>query len=167
MVGKPLSWALQQLNVFGSDDESEAERWRRTRGDYVLISVLEHAAESILAEQRARDVSLADTLYSFDSFRATFAAFAFPGVTLSDKDLRVLLKFLERDRRAIVTEGEVRPRVAILARQAAQCSQLIKFVGTGFGTPEVTAVDHGAFELKSAVANLTAQIDNVTAKIDS
>lgn len=167
MVGKPLSWALQQLNVFGSDDESEAERWRRTRGDYVLISVLEHAAESILAEQRARDVSLADTLYSFDSFRATFVASAFPGVTLSDKDLRVLLKFLERDRRAIVTEGEVRPRVAILARLAAHCSQLIKFVGTGFGTPEVTAVDHGALELKSAVANLTAQIDNVTAKIDS
>ena len=59
--------------------------------------------------QRARDVSLADTLYSFDSFRATFATSALPGVTLSDKDLRVLLKFLERDRRAVVTEGEVRP----------------------------------------------------------
>jgi charged multivesicular body protein 7 len=108
VVGKPLSWALQQLNVLGSDDESEAERWKRTRGDYVLVSVLEHAADSVLALQRERDVSLADTLYSFDSFRATFAAYALPGVTLSDKDLRVLLKFLERDRQAVVTEGEVR-----------------------------------------------------------
>jgi hypothetical protein len=62
----------------------------------------------VLASQRARDVSLADTLYNFDSFRATFAASALPGVTLSDKDLRVLLKFLERDRQAVVTEGEVR-----------------------------------------------------------
>jgi len=95
-------------------------------------------------------VSLADTLYSFDSFRATFAASALPGVTLSDKDLRVLLKFLERDRRAVVTDKEV-----------------IKFVRTGFGTPEVTAVDHGALELKCAVANLTSQIDSITAKIDS
>ncbi|KAI9446127.1 Snf7-domain-containing protein [Lactarius indigo] len=150
VVGKPLWWALQQLNVFGSDDESETERWKHTKGDYVLIGVLEHAADSVLASQRARDVSLADTLYSFDSFRATFAASALPGGTLSDKDLRVLLKFLERDRRAIVTEREV-----------------IKFVGTGFGTPEITAVDHGALELKSAVANLTAQIDSITAKIDS
>ncbi|KAH9035493.1 Snf7-domain-containing protein [Lactarius pseudohatsudake] len=150
VVGKPLWWALQQLNVLGSDDESESERWKHTKGDYVLIGVLEHAADSVLASQRARDVSLADTLYSFDSFRATFASSALPGVTLSDKDLRVLLKFLERDRRAIVTEREV-----------------IKFVGTGFSTPEITAVDHGALELKSAVANLTAQIDSITAKIDS
>ncbi|KAH8989182.1 Snf7-domain-containing protein [Lactarius hatsudake] len=150
VVGKPLLWALQQLNVLGSDDESETERWKHTKGDYVLIGVLEHAADSVLASQRARDVSLADTLYTFDSFRATFAASALPGVTLSDKDLRVLLKFLERDRRVIVTEREV-----------------IKFVGTGFSTPEITAVDHGALELKSAVANLTAQIDSITAKIDS
>ncbi|KAI9455003.1 Snf7-domain-containing protein [Lactarius psammicola] len=150
VVGKPLWWALQQLNVLGSEDESEAERWKHTKGDYVLIEVLEHAADSVLASQRARDVSLADTLYSFDSFRATFAASALPGVTLSDKDLRVLLKFLERDRRAVVTEREV-----------------IKFVGTGFGTSEVTAVDHGALELKSAVVSLTAQIDSISAKIDS
>ncbi|KAH9066326.1 Snf7-domain-containing protein [Lactarius vividus] len=150
VVGKPLWWALQQLNVLGSDDEGESERWKHTKGDYVLIGVLEHAADSVLASQRAQDVSLADTLYSFDSFRATFASSALPGVTLSDKDLRVLLKFLERDRRAIVREKEV-----------------IKFVGTGFGTPEITAVDHGALELKSAVANLTAQIDSITVKIDS
>ncbi|KAH8995358.1 hypothetical protein EDB92DRAFT_198022 [Lactarius akahatsu] len=150
VVGKPLWWALRQLNVLGSDDESETERWKHSKGDYVLIGVLEHAADSVLASQRARDVSLADTLYSFDSFRATFAASALPGVTLSDKDLRVLLKFLERDRRAIVTEREV-----------------IKFVGTGFSTPEITAVDHGALELKSAVANLTAQIDSITTTIDS
>jgi len=39
-------------------------------------------------------VSLADTLYSFDSFRATLASSALPGVTLSDKDLYVLVKFI-------------------------------------------------------------------------
>lgn len=108
VVGKPLWWALQQLNVFDPYDESETERWKRTKGDHVLIGVLEHAADSVLASQRARDVSLADTLYTFDSFRATFAASALLGVTLSDKDLHVLLKFLERDRRAVITEREVR-----------------------------------------------------------
>ena len=52
-------------------------------------------------------MSLADTLYSFVSFRATFAAFALPRVALSDKDLRVLVKVLERDRRVVITEKEV------------------------------------------------------------
>jgi hypothetical protein len=44
---------------------------------------------------------------------------------------------------------------------------VIKFVGTGFGTPEVSAVDHGTLKLKWTVANLTAQIDSITAKINS
>jgi charged multivesicular body protein 7 len=60
-------------------------------------------------------VNLADTLYSFDSFRTTFAMSALPGVTLSDKDLRVLLKFLERDRQAVIAEKEVCPHKTALA----------------------------------------------------
>jgi charged multivesicular body protein 7 len=108
VVGKPVRWALHQLNLNSAEDESDTERWNRIKGDYVLVGVAERAADAVLALQRARSVSLADTLYSFDSFRATFAASALPGVTLSDKDLRVLVKFLERDRRVVVTEKEVR-----------------------------------------------------------
>jgi len=44
---------------------------------------------------------------------------------------------------------------------------VIKFVGTGFGTPDITAIDQGILELKSAVANLTAQIDSITEKMES
>jgi charged multivesicular body protein 7 len=108
VVGTPIRWALGQLNLIGSDDESDTERWSRIKGDYVLVGVVERAADTVLASQRAQSASLADTLYTFDSFRATFAASALPGVTLSDKDLCVLVKFLERDRRAVVTEKEVR-----------------------------------------------------------
>ncbi len=108
VAGKPLLWTLQQLNLLGSSDESETERWKRTKGDYVFIGVLELAADFVLASQRLRGVSVGDTLYNFDTFRATFAGLALPGVTLSDKDLHVLLKFLERDRLSIVTSGEVR-----------------------------------------------------------
>jgi charged multivesicular body protein 7 len=67
----------------------------------------------VLASQRARDVGIADTLYTYDSFRATFATSALPGVTLSDKDLRVLIKFLERDKRVVITEREVRFLVTV------------------------------------------------------
>jgi charged multivesicular body protein 7 len=108
VIGKPLQWALHQLSLSSAEDESDTERWNRIKGDYVLVGVAECAADAVLALQRARGVSLADTLYSFDSFRATFAASALPGVTLSDKDLRVLIKFLERDRQVVITEKEVR-----------------------------------------------------------
>ncbi|KAI0293055.1 hypothetical protein BC826DRAFT_396972 [Russula brevipes] len=149
VIGKPLQWALHQFNLISLEDESDTERWSHIKGDYVLVCVVERAADSVLASQRARHIGLADTLYNFDSFRATFAASALPGVTLSDRDLRVLIKFLERDRRVVITENEV-----------------IKFVDAS-GTPEITAVDHGVLELKTAVANLSTQIDHITVKIDS
>lgn len=129
-VGKPLQWALHQLNLNSSEDESDTERWNRIRGDYVLVGVTERAADAVLASQRSRGVSLANTLYTFDSFRATFAASALPGVTLSDKDLRVLIKFLERDRQVVITEKEVRssdscrtPHLLLSGDQVC-CSQL-------------------------------------------
>jgi charged multivesicular body protein 7 len=107
VIGKPLQWALHQFNLISLEDESDTERWSHIKGDHVLVCVVERAADSVLASQRARHVGLADTLYNFDEFRATFAASALPGVTLSDKDLRVLIKFLERDRRVVITENEV------------------------------------------------------------
>jgi charged multivesicular body protein 7 len=92
VVGKPLQWALHQLNRNSAEDESDTERWNRIKEDYVLVGVVERAADVVLALQRAR-VSLADTLYSFDSFWVTFATSALPGVALSNKDLAFLLSF--------------------------------------------------------------------------
>ena len=105
VVGKQVQWALHQLNLNSAEDESDTERWNRIKGDYILVGVADHAADAVLALQRARSVSLADTLYSF--VRATFAAFALPGVTLSNKDLRVLVKVLECDRRVVIIKKEV------------------------------------------------------------
>jgi hypothetical protein len=135
VVGKPLQWALHQLNLDSSEDEGDTERWNRIKGDYVLVGVAERAADAVLASQGARGVSLADALYSFDSFRTTFAASALPGVTLSDKDLRILIKFLERDRRVVITEKEVRPSNScrtphlLFSGNQVCCSQL-SYVGS-------------------------------------
>lgn len=113
VVGKPLWWALQQLNIVNSDEyvgghASDSERWRRIHGDYVVLSLLERAAEGVLQKQQAKNgVSLAESLYKFDGFRKEFAGSIFAGVTLSEQDMRVLLKFLERDRKVVVVDGEV------------------------------------------------------------
>ncbi|KAI0831297.1 Snf7-domain-containing protein [Trametes gibbosa] len=152
MVGKPLWWALGQLGVVDNHadafgDSSTAERWKKVKGDYVAVKLLEQAAEHILERQRQKDAgNLADSLYNAESFREEFAACAFEDALLSELDVKVLLKFLERDRRAVV---------------------VIKFVESGVSeSADVTAVDSGLLALKTAVQKLHAQVDGLQRRID-
>ncbi|EIM90317.1 uncharacterized protein STEHIDRAFT_119337 [Stereum hirsutum FP-91666 SS1] len=155
LVGKPLWWTLQQLNIVGSDEaghESDTQRWKKVTGEYVFVDLVERAAENVLAKQDGRTgVSLAESLYSFEGFKEEFGSMALPGVTLSDTDVKVLVKYLQRDKRVLIADKEV-----------------VKFVDLGATAepPEISAVDRGVLELKNAVANLDAQIANIQSKID-
>ena len=109
VVGKPLWWALQQLSIVSSDESygssGDLERWKKIKGDYVILSLLERAADTVILKQAAKaGVNLADSLYSFESFKKAYASVALPDATLSDLDLKVLLRYLERDKRAIVRQ---------------------------------------------------------------
>ncbi|KAL7283383.1 hypothetical protein ACG7TL_002813 [Trametes sanguinea] len=156
VVGKPLWWALGQLGIVDTQDStfgdsSTAERWKKVKGDYVVVSLLEGAAERIIERQRQKSTgNIADALYNQDSFREEFSSCVFEHGPLSDLDLKVMLKFLERDKRAIVVKGEV-----------------IKFVEDGLpGETEVTAVDSGILALKTAVEKLQKQVDSLQSRID-
>ncbi|CDO68293.1 hypothetical protein BN946_scf184799.g20 [Trametes cinnabarina] len=156
VVGKPLWWALGQLGIVDAQDStfgdsSTAERWKKVKGDYVVVSLLEGAAERILERQRQKSTgNIADALYTTDSFREEFSCCAFENASLSDLDLKVLLRFLERDKHAIVVKGEV-----------------IKFTELGTATAsEVTAVDGGILALKTAVQKLQKQVDDLQTRID-
>ncbi|KAI0636980.1 Snf7-domain-containing protein [Trametes polyzona] len=156
VIGKPLWWTLGQLGIVDTQagtfgDSSTAERWKKVRGDYVAVKLLEQAADRILERQRAKDTgNLADSLYNVESFREEFSSCAFEDAPLSSLDVKVVLKFLERDRRAIVVKGEV-----------------IKFVEQGSAeSSEVTAVDSGLLALKTAVQKLHAQVESLQHKID-
>ncbi|KAI0345138.1 hypothetical protein BDW22DRAFT_1001391 [Trametopsis cervina] len=153
MVGKPLWWALQQLSIVSSDEgggsESDAERWRKVKGDYVVVSLMEQAAESILHKQQAKaGLSLADSIYDYDSFKREFGTCAFGGLELSNLDIKILVKFLERDKQAVIVQRG-----------------LIKFVEYS-STREVTPVDIGVLELNSAIHKLEAAIDRLQEQID-
>ncbi|OJT06215.1 hypothetical protein TRAPUB_2937 [Trametes pubescens] len=159
VVGKPLWWALGQLGVVDTQasafgDSSTAKRWKKVKGDYVAVTLLEQAAERILERQRQKSTgNFADALYNADSFREEFAGCAFEDAPLSDLDVKVLLKFLERDKRAVVVKGEA--------------TQVIKFVEQGATESfEVTAVDSGLLALKTAVQKLQAQVDGLQRRID-
>ena len=110
VVGKPLWWALQQTGVVGSGDviESDTQRWKRVKGDYVLRDLVESAAQGILAHQRTKETgTFADKLYTVESFKREFSSVALPDVILSDLDMKVLLKHLERDMKVVVVDGKV------------------------------------------------------------
>jgi len=110
VIGQPLWWALQQTGVVGSGDviESDTQRWKRVKGDYVLRDLVESAAQGVLAHQRAKETgTFADKLYTVESFKREFSGVALPDVVLSDLDMKVLLKHLERDMNAVVVDGKV------------------------------------------------------------
>jgi len=110
VIGKPLLWALQQTGVVGSSDviESDTQRWKRVKGDYVLRDLVESAAQGILAHQRTKETGgFADKLYTVESFKREFSGVALPGVVLSDLDMKVLLKHLERDMKVVIVDGKV------------------------------------------------------------
>ena len=116
VIGKPLWWALQQTGVVASNEviESDTQRWRRVKGDYVLRELVESAAQGVLTHQRSRETGMfADKLYTIESFKKEFSAVALPGVVLSDLDMKVLLKHLERDMKIVAVDGKVAIKLRI------------------------------------------------------
>ncbi|KAJ7905712.1 Snf7-domain-containing protein, partial [Mycena olivaceomarginata] len=149
VVGKPLWWALEQLGVVGEEGFLTASAndtaWF---GDYVVISLVEAAANHVLEQQSLKATGPGDALYSFESFKREFST---DTQVFTDGDVKVLIKFLERDRRAVLVDKDV-----------------IKFVDTEnlSAVREITSVDRGILELKDAVSRLQAQITKFQRNMD-
>ncbi|EJD02423.1 Snf7-domain-containing protein [Fomitiporia mediterranea MF3/22] len=153
-VGKPLWWAMEQLNLVDSEHvESEASLWKKVAGNYVFLSNVEKAADAVTELLRQNVTSSpADSLYSFESFRrlSSSADIALENSTLSETDVKVLLRFLDRDRKIIVTDGKA-----------------IKVVDSiDSKTPRIiSSIDKGILELKTAVENMELQIEALNKRI--
>lgn len=112
VVGKPLWWALEQMGVVGEDgilggvgsSDKDTGWW----GEYVVLALVEKAADEVLVSQAAKVGGPGDMLYSFEGFRKEFASILGSDLgNLSQGDTQVLLRFLERDRRSVVVDSEV------------------------------------------------------------
>jgi charged multivesicular body protein 7 len=138
IVSKPLWWALSHTGIVEDTSSSDTfELWKKTAGDYVWLPLVEvrycfspaivalsncytlkltvthgysqQAADSVVELLRLSPrLGVTDRLFSFQAFRTQFASKALPGVSLTDRDLRVLLRFLQRDRRVLAFKKEVR-----------------------------------------------------------
>ncbi|KAJ7724452.1 Snf7-domain-containing protein [Mycena maculata] len=155
VVGKPLWWALEQLGVVGDEgfistarDEKDTTWW----GDYVAISLVEATANNILTKQSLKPGGPGDTLYSFEGFKQEFSSILSDSLgSLPDADAKILLRFLERDRRAVIVDKDI-----------------IKFINPDntSGVREITSIDRGILELKDAVRHLHAQITELQRRQD-
>lgn len=113
MVGKPLWWTLEQLGVVGDEgilggSSSPSSKDTGWWGDYVVVSLVESAADEVLERQERKVGGAADRLYTFDGFRKEFASVWGAGTILTEGDAKVLLRFMERDRKVVVVDGEVK-----------------------------------------------------------
>ncbi|KAJ3895708.1 Snf7-domain-containing protein [Lentinula edodes] len=166
VVAKPLWWALEQVGVVGEDSlassvsstfSSLGSATHKTNtqwyGDYVLLHLVERAGNEILESQRLKNTGPSDALYTFDSFRTEFAECVIGSdskdkMTMSELDMKVILRYLERDKGVVMVENGV-----------------VKFIEDD-AEAEISGVDRGILELKTAVANLHAQIEGLQKKID-
>ncbi|KAJ6623494.1 Snf7-domain-containing protein [Mycena sp. CBHHK59/15] len=152
VVGKPIWWALEQLGVVGEDGFiSNTEKDKAWWGDYVVLPLVEAVATDVLTKQGEKVGGPGDVLYSFEGFRKEFATVLSDNAVLLDGDAKVLLRFLERDRRAVVVDKDV-----------------IKFIDSrnAAGVREITAADRGILQLKGAVQHLHAQVTEFQRKMD-
>lgn len=94
-MGKPLWWALEQLGIV-SEEGSSSSTGKEWWGDYVFVELVEDAADRIIeAQDRSGDV-----LYTLEGFKKTFGLG-------SDVDAKVVVKYLERDKRVVVVDKDV------------------------------------------------------------
>ena len=83
--------------------------WKRVAGQYVVLGLVERAAHAVVRIREAkRGIGAADGLFNFEGFRKEFGDKVNAENILSEGDVRVLVKFLERDRKVVIVDKEVR-----------------------------------------------------------
>lgn len=97
---------MGQDGIFSTGDDTARNKWQ---GDYVVLQLLERAADNVVAAYESKASGPGDALYTVDMFREEFAScLGLPdNASMSRLDADVLLKYLERDRNNVVCEKEV------------------------------------------------------------
>ncbi|RSH92455.1 hypothetical protein EHS25_008871 [Saitozyma podzolica] len=156
LVGRPLWWALGQLNPFGGEREvGEDECWKRFgKGrEYVHMELLEQSASAFVSHLTSNPLlSYSSSLFNPTTFRETFGEAAFPGGNkglpsgthrLGEKDCEVLMKWLGRDVIKLLEPGE----------NAAE--------------HEITEADRGTLSIILTLDKLEKQIEDIESQLVS
>lgn len=146
-----LNWGLRTIGFWG--EESWDADGRLRVGELVIVENLERVGAEALSMQERRGQGLADRVRSREAFAKELAG-GFgdrEGVGLSEKDVEVLLKFLEREKQAISYDEKV-----------------VKFKSPSASRPEpMTHQDTTIASLKTLISTLTSQCDTLSTRISS
>jgi charged multivesicular body protein 7 len=94
-----------------------------------VLTCLQRLADAIIAAQDEKSsLTLSDSLYTIESFKkyAESCSATLNGrKNLSETDAKVLIKYLTRDRRVVVVQGDVRPKGARIVECKLMVSGLV------------------------------------------
>jgi len=101
-----LQWGLQQIGLAGTGNYEGTSGARKLKTlAFVLVEVLEKVATQVLAAREKCGQSLTGRIVSREEFGQELGALGVAGV--SDEDITILLRYLERDKQALSYDDNV------------------------------------------------------------
>ncbi|KAE8227861.1 hypothetical protein CF326_g7227 [Tilletia indica] len=173
----PLWWSLSQIGIGGPSAGDEdldgtgvrgegSAFWKKNvRGDWVLWRNVERIASAVLEAHYASAATPLDHLYSPELLRtnllpkaqqlltANVPSSSSAGITLSELDVRIVMKHLSRDRKLALVDSS---------------SQVIKFAPSQLAPgsiEKISETDRGVVQVRDAHTRLERQVSEVEARI--
>ncbi|CAG8713471.1 13984_t:CDS:2 [Gigaspora margarita] len=150
-IVNPIYWRLQKLISSGN---YYSAKW-------VKMDTLKEAAIRVLQYQEKHGINgITDNLYTLSSFKAEFATVAMPNVTLSDFDIKILIIYLESERKVLITGS--------LHEDDNNKDMIIKFKAKNLNANtkfEITSIDRGIIYIRETCDKLHQQIHDIEERI--
>lgn len=99
-----IKWAISKLilNPFQKVINSKIHSTK-----WIIMDLLKEAADEIIQHQEKKAIhKITDNLFTTKMLKEEFASVVFPGVVLSDDDLKVLITYLEFKQKILVKNEE-------------------------------------------------------------
>lgn len=135
-------WALKQIGLTCGPGDS------MPKGQTVVVVPNLEVVAKAFADVTADRTAPFERIFSRTHFRRTFEVILLPGRRLSDKDFDVLVKFLNRDKEVLATDGNT-----IKIRDPNE-------------TPTISEEDSAIASLKELMEELTRQTEALSRRVD-
>ncbi|WFD01045.1 hypothetical protein MYAM1_003805 [Malassezia yamatoensis] len=148
-IGQP-AWQIASGWIRENDSIGDEEVWRRVRGNYVLLDNVEKAAELFHKQVFSKICRDMDTIFSREEIMERLKSFHDEkgnSMHFTTNDCKVLLRYLERDRGVLVTDGHLY-KVVISGKPA-----------------KINPIDHDMYAVRSMHDKLSTQIDQLEKRI--
>ncbi|GAA6062248.1 hypothetical protein JCM10212_001762 [Sporobolomyces blumeae] len=155
LLSRPFWWGVSKVLGSSNDvgEQADETEWEKRKGLYVVPDLVEKTASSIVPLFASEHADRVSRLYTLKSFRTKFGSKCLPGIGLSERDCRVLVRYLSGEGHCVV-DGDV-----------------IKFAPP-LATPGSTALsisesDRSILTLQASLSTLSTYISTLEARIET